>query len=254
LFDPSKEFGIKEDLISATYNLLQLPTHRTYPNSDYRGNIFIHEKSLCPPLYLYEELGLGKGVVVYVRGNHSAISVNIPEEMAPLLEWPENAFETIPKDMSAVEKVVMEQFRQKYLPRLSPLFLKHEPNGKTTFPDYIIDDYPAYFEITTFRDIFQDRKMDLDKGSHHLDKMNLTYGKSEAKRTLNKAVNTKAEMVQKVPKNHAYVLILVSEFYPLHSNYSIWKGLDLSPFTAVFIANRKIGSKDYEFEYERVSK
>ena len=243
IYDPSEDLGVKPKLIAATCNLPESPTAKIYANTDYRGNIFIPEKSISPPLYFWEEAGLGRDVLILVQGDYPAMVVNTPEEMEHFAHF------EAPQDMSEVEKAVMEHFRQQYFPNVPSDFLKHEPNGEKTFPDYEICGSPISFEITTLRDGMSDRLMNIDKGWGSLKKIETVYRKDEARQALHRAVNEKAKKATDVPMGYDYVLIIVSEFFPLHRRYSIWEGLDLSPFSEVVIANKLL---NYKFDFELV--
>ena len=102
------------------------------------------------------------------------------------------------------------------------------------------------------RDGLDDRLMNIDTGWDRLDRIESLYGKDDARKALHRAINKKAKNARKVPAGYDYVLIIVSELFPLHQWYSIWDGLDISPFRAVFIANRRPDSKGYELEFELV--
>ena len=205
---------------------------------------------MSPPLYFWEEAGLGREAVILVQGDYPAIGVNIPEGMDHF------GYFEVPWNKSDVEKTVMMQFLQNCERKTGasvPLeYLIQEPNGEKTFPDYEIRGSSIYFEITTMRDGLDDRLMNIDTGWSSLDRIESLYGKDEAREALHRAINKKAKNVRKVPTGYDYVLLIVSEVFPLHHWYSIWDGLDLSPFRAVFIANRRADSKGYELEFELV--
>lgn len=246
IYDPSEDLRVKSKLIAATCNLPNSPTAKIYPNTDYRGNIFIPEKSMSPPIYLWEEAGLGGDVMMYVHGDYPGMGVNTPEDMQHFVHF-EAAW-----DKNDVEKAVMEQLRQQCFRDVPPDSLVHEPNGQGMFPDYDVIGARTYVEITTLRDGISNRLMNIDKGWGSLKEIETVYGKDEARQALHRAVNEKAKKAADVPKEYDYVLIIVSEFFPLHRWYSIWDGLDLSSFSAIVIANRRADSKGYEFDFESV--
>ena len=252
VYDPSEDLGVKSKLIAATCKLPQSPTAKIYANTDYRGNIFIPGKSISPPLYFWEEVGLGRDAAILVQGDCPAMIVNLPEEMEYFVHF------EVPWKKKDVEEAVMVQYLQNcehetgtIVPRED---LIHEPKGGTEFPDYEIRGSSIYFEITTLRDGLNDRQTNIDKGWRSLDQIESLYRKDNAREALHRAINKKAKRAREVPAGYDYVLLIASELFPLHHWYSIWDGLDLSPFSKVVIANRRAGSKGYELEFELVPK
>ena len=264
-WDPSKcevwivhDVQMQDGAVSLTANMLASTNAAIYDGADYRGHLSTKPNGdqISIPVYTWLDYGVpGLGIFI----DNTELRQFRPKIPAGLMPYYHKTFDDIPDEQyesrvwdAFVETVENAGFEVRDA--------RHEPNGKTSFPDWraSIDGDTYDIEVTRMlkgmmapRLVTAKRKPLSDSSDPRVEKAiaNAEFNENEIRDSISATLIDKTNVRRKFGSIDPCILIIVNDFFSLmEARFRIWDNHDYSAFGGVFLANYDAENQKFEFQ------